>query len=89
MRMVGEDELKDDPPCIENSQRVGVDLHSFHACSCAGRSEVSSADHLDDTHTAGSRMVVHAGTFKVDVAEGRDFDTAGLCGIEDCSPLLD
>ncbi len=83
VRVVGEHQFRNGLAGLDDARGVGLHDHAFGADRGAGRSQVAAAFHFHDADTAGSRIVLHAGAFEVDVAERGDGDADGSRGIED------
>ena len=63
---------------------VGVDDHAVEHAVVARRDKLVDAIDLDHADATGPDLVEVA-----QVAQGRNLDTDGACGVEDRGPLLD
>ena len=89
MRVIRENQLQDCLSGLEDPDCVGVDFHPLHTGSGARRSEIASSGDLDDAKAAGGWMVVHAGAFKVDVAQCGNLNATCLGCVKDGGALFD
>ena len=85
--MVTEDKLGNSLASANHASRIGVNHHIGHTCSCASRSQVATSFHLYHTKAARSGLVLHTGTFEINVAQCGDIDADELAGFQKSSTL--
>ena len=78
-KIVGKDKLDHGAAGVDDAVGMGVDHHAFHAVSSASGSQVSTAFHFDDAHTAATGLVFKFHSCQFKIAKGRNMDT-GLAG---------